>query len=46
MITLFDNLFNGICNGFVTIGEHPVAAGVLALGTALTWAGLSRWSHR
>jgi hypothetical protein len=30
-----DNLFNDICNGLVTVAEHPVLAGALALGTAL-----------
>lgn len=46
MITLFDNLFDGICNALVTVAEHPVIAGALALGTALAWAGLSLHSRR
>lgn len=46
IIDLFGNLFNDICNGIVTVAEHPVVAGVLALGTALAWAGLSLRARR
>ena len=48
IINWFDDLFNGICNGLVTVAEHPMAAGALALGAAIAWAGLSlrSRSHR
>jgi hypothetical protein len=35
IVDWFAEIFNTICNAVVSIGEHPVLAGALALGTGI-----------